>query len=107
MDLEEISLPNGSQWYCFRGKDALGVIEKKWICGTIRQDAVKFALIDLSEGKPSISHICKQEGKSGRSLFSCMSALGKERFKNFDEIELEELEYLEEQLDKHLNKSKE
>lgn len=101
MEAKQIHLFTGKDFYCIPAgaTDAYGTKLKNGICfESPKQGAVRLAFIDEEEGKPSVSHLCKEEGYGGSKIFRCMSTKGEERFKNFAGLELIELRYLEDQL---------
>jgi hypothetical protein len=102
MAVKLIDLPNGRDVTCFKGKDAEGKSIKKYVCAmSPRQDAVELAFIDLTQGKPSISHIVyKKYGPEQRPEFTKhLSEEGHKRFRDISSVENEELQMLEEAIE--------
>lgn len=98
MAIKLVDLPNGKDVICFRGIDAEGKDIKKYLCAlSDSQEAVHLAFVDLTEGRPSVSHIILEKyGHEDRPEYlEHLSEASKKRFSNFDKIEEAEKEFLE------------
>jgi hypothetical protein len=97
----EFDTVDGNHLICFKGKDAEGIYEKKLICSISPiEEADKMAFIDEVKKRLAISDMAERMERNGarKDFRYYLSIAGKKRFRNFDKVRQDELNFIDDSL---------